>query len=106
MHSDERLLRSQHSVVSESDTEKGQAEENDKEKEKESCMIATSLFPPCSMPVCLAAVKMKLVAEATPAVPFFSRQVRGRSGELGLWCAMITFTASTRMFPAPRTRSM
>jgi hypothetical protein len=39
----------------------------------------------CSMPVSLAAVKMKIVASATPAVPFSIRKARGRSGELGLW---------------------
>jgi hypothetical protein len=35
MHSDESLIRSRHSVGSESGAEKEQVEENDKEKEKE-----------------------------------------------------------------------
>ena len=48
-------------------------------------MMATLMTPSCSMPVCLAAVKMKIFAKATPAVPLSIRKARGWSGELGLW---------------------
>jgi hypothetical protein len=64
-------------------------------------MMATSLPPPCSMPVCLASAKMKIVAKATPAVPYEVGVVSWGYGE-----PRITFTASTRTFPAPMTRSM
>ena len=47
-------------------------------------MMATLLTTSCSMPVYLAAVRMQIVATATPAVPFSTRKARGRSGELGL----------------------
>jgi hypothetical protein len=90
MHSDESLLRSRHSVESESDTEKERAEENDKEK-WESCMMATLFTPLCFMPVCLAAVKMEMVAKAIPALTFSIWKVRGRSVELGLWVCQENF---------------
>jgi hypothetical protein len=48
-------------------------------------MVATLLTPSCFMPVCLAAVKIKKVAKATPAVTFSIRKARGWTGELGLW---------------------
>ena len=47
-------------------------------------MMATLLTPSCPKPVCLAAVKMKIIAKATPAVLLSIRKARGRSGELGL----------------------
>ncbi len=57
------------------------------------------------MPVCLAAGKS--VAKGTPKVPSAIGKARGRSGELGtLGARGRTFTACTRVFPAPRTRSM
>jgi hypothetical protein len=48
-------------------------------------MMARLLTPSCPKPVCLAAVKTKIIAKATPAIPFSIRKARGRSGELGLW---------------------
>jgi hypothetical protein len=43
------------------------------------------IFDPV-MPMCLAAVKIKIVAKATPTVPFSIRRARGRSGELAYGC--------------------
>jgi hypothetical protein len=54
-------------------------------------MTTTLLIPSCFMPVCQPAVKMKIVVKATLTVPFSIRKTRGRSGELGLWCAQEKF---------------
>jgi hypothetical protein len=43
------------------------------------------------MPVCLAAVKIKIVAKATLTAPLTIRRARGRSGELGYGCAQENF---------------
>jgi hypothetical protein len=49
-------------------------------------MMATLWTPACSMPMSLASVKMKIVAEDSCQVRrIFDQEARGRSGELGLW---------------------